>query len=331
MDLAGLGRLWPGFGAWQVRKEEHAANNWVRVVDTAAGSFVLRFSQHQQNAGRVRYEHEVVRQLQGAGLPFRVPAPVLTAEGETFARVEVEGHEVLVSLWPLVAGNHPDMGNLAHPRAAGRALAELGEALVEVKVEAADAVAPPAHGELQRFHPSVPDPLAAVEQLPVDEESRAGIERLFREMAEVAPQVYAALPQQVTHNDYDPSNVLMDGDCVAGVLDWEFATRDVRAMDLAVALLGWAGHLFDTGREWAVLEAVGGGYVGHTALCREEVEALPLLFRLRAAATLIHRIGRYAQGLNTEAFMVRRVAGVLALEEWVRKNQARLTQVVGTG
>lgn len=116
----------------------------------------------------------------------------------------------------------------------------------------------------------------------------------------------------------------MEGDSVTGVLDFEFSTEDVRVMDLVVALLGWAGGLLGSGQEWKVMEAIGSGYIRHSALRSVEMEALPQLFKLRSAASLIHRIGRYAQGLNTEVFMVKRVASVLHLKAWVESNQAKL-------
>ena len=323
MDLAALQRLWPMLGVWSVRPNEHVANNYVQRVDTSSGSFILRYNQHHHDASRVRYEHGVVGQLQRAALPFRVPAPIPTTSGASFERVEVDGREVLVSLWPFVRGAVPDAENLEQARTAGRALAELDEALADVQMPL-DITPPPSVGELRRFHPLVPDPMAAVESLPVDEDDKAGIEALFREMLDVVPQLYGSLPQQIIHNDYDPSNVLMEGDSVTGVLDFEFSTEDVRVMDLVVALLGWAGGLLGSGQEWKVMEAIGSGYIRHSALRSVEMEALPQLFKLRSAASLIHRIGRYAQGLNTEVFMVKRVASVLHLKAWVESNQAKL-------
>ena len=47
------------------------------------------------------------------------------------------------------------------------------------------------------------------------------------------PELYRSLLQQIVHRDFDASNVLMEGDRVTGVLDFEFAGSDLRAFDLA--------------------------------------------------------------------------------------------------
>ncbi len=83
------------------------------------------------------------------------------------------------------------------------------------------------------------------------------------------------------------------------MLDWEFSAPDLRALDLVVALHGWSAALRGSGLEWEPIDALGRGYVHHGALSVEEREALPALWRLRVAATLMHRIGRHRQGLDT--------------------------------
>ena len=47
-------------------------------------------------------------------------------------------------------------------------------------------------------------------------------------LIERMPDLYATLPQQLAHEDFDPSNVLMEGARVTGVLDFEFCARDLR-------------------------------------------------------------------------------------------------------
>ena len=41
---------------------------------------------------------------------------------------------------------------------------------------------------------------------------------------------------------------------VTGVLDFEFCARDLRAMDLAVALTWWPVQHFGTGAEWPIMQ-----------------------------------------------------------------------------
>jgi hypothetical protein len=72
--------------------------------------------------------------------------------------------------------------------------------------------------------------------------------------------------------------------------------------------------------------AVGRGYVRHGALSVEEREALPALWRLRVVATLMHRMGRYRQGLDTRENMMRRVASIMEVDDWVQRNATTLLQ-----
>lgn len=47
------------------------------------------------------------------------------------------------------------------------------------------------------------------------------------------PQGYASLPQLTVHGDYNPNNLLFTGDNVTGLLDFEYARKTARLMDLA--------------------------------------------------------------------------------------------------
>ena len=58
----------------------------------------------------------------------------------------------------------------------------------------------------------------------------------YRRLSDELPSLYAALPCQIVHSDFDPSNILMEAITVTAVLDFEFCTCDLRALDLVVAL-----------------------------------------------------------------------------------------------
>ncbi|GHO50416.1 hypothetical protein KSX_85790 [Ktedonospora formicarum] len=51
---------------------------------------------------------------------------------------------------------------------------------------------------------------------------------------------------------------------------------------------------------------------------------LPAVFRLRDAASLVHRMGRYLAGLETETRMQRRVEHSLWREAWLSVHQKTL-------
>jgi Ser/Thr protein kinase RdoA (MazF antagonist) len=143
------------------------------------------------------------------------------------------------------------------------------------------------------------------------------VERYTWLMARI-PDLYVRLPQQFMHEDYAPSNLLMDGTQVTGVVDFEFCTRDVRAMDLTVALSWWPVRVLGTGAEWPIMRAFTSGYTRRITLDVDEIAAIPLLYEVRAYTSLIHRLGRHRQGLSPLEAVIDRAEAALARADWLR-------------
>lgn len=120
----------------------------------------------------------------------------------------------------------------------------------------------------------------------------------------------------------------MDASGVTAVLDFEFAGKDVRMLDLCTALSWWPINLMGTGKEWEVIDAFGAAFVHDFPLNEEELQAIPAILRLRDAGSLIHRIGRYLAGLESDAVIEKRLKHSLWREEWLSANQDTLLQHV---
>ena len=82
---------WPVSPLQTLRPTDAGLNNLSRLVDTPAGSYFLRIYQNTSDTARIRYEHELLLQLQRAGLSFAVPHPLATREGETFVVMADDG------------------------------------------------------------------------------------------------------------------------------------------------------------------------------------------------------------------------------------------------
>jgi homoserine kinase type II len=316
MEMDALLAAWPLARPWTLRPANSGRNNLSMYVDTPAGTHLLRLYQNTGDVARRRYEHALLAQLQQAGLSFAIPPPVPTGTGETLVAVPHAGGQALASLFRLIPGHHPARDNPAHLRAAGAALGELDLALARISIVATGA-ALPRYGDLDRIHPLAPDPSDLPRRLPLDAARQARLARLFDGTREMIPALYAALPQQIIHSDFSMANVLLDGGRVAGVLDFEFAAPDLRAMDLAAALSMAASGAWGSGAEWARLEAFAAGYGQRLRLSPAEVAALPSLLRLHRVAGLVHWAGRRRQGLAAEEDLPRRVAELLALDGWL--------------
>lgn len=326
MDFTTLSRHWPMPGPWQVRPLAGGTNNLIQLVETPdAGRYVLRVYQNHADLKRLRYEQAVLARAQAAKLPFGVPAPIPTISGETIIRLSGEEGDVLAALARYLPGSAPDREHQAQARAAGQALAVLERALGAGEPPAGPELAgPPPIGDLRGRVRLSDDPLAVPRHLPLDAETQARLMSLCQQTLEVIPHLYASLPQQLIHADYDPGNMLMEGNDVTGVLDFEFSGVDLRVMDLANALMWWPRDLLGTGREWGVIEAFGRGFAAQFPLLPVEVEAIPAIMRLRSVGSLLHRIERHRQGLSSEEAVLQRVSYLFWREDWLQANQAEL-------
>jgi homoserine kinase type II len=235
MNLDELGAHWSLDEPCVLRPGPQGAHNSTGVIDTPSGSYVVRAYRRDRMPERIHYELGVVTALQRIPLPFRIPAPVRTRTGELLAIIGGSG----VTLSPLLRGRLPHNEDLAQTYAAGRALADLVAAMGNVHMEgAAQAIPFPPFGDFEGWFGSTGDPVQILRELPLATDAHEGILSLIHSVQEAAPELYTALPQQILHRDYDPSNILVEGTRVTGVLDFEFCGRDLRVGDLAFSLSG---------------------------------------------------------------------------------------------
>src|SRR5260221_4693000 len=329
MDLSSLQQAWALHGPWHLAPLAYGTNNLVQRVQTPAGSYVLGVYRNHADLSRLRFEAAILTRLQGAGLAFAVPAPIPTAAGEPYERLTTEEGEALATLTPLIPGEHPRRDDLGQAPTAGEALGLLDVALARITPpNPEECVGWRSYGDLARCHPLVPDPLTAIAELPMAAETRQRLAWRYTWLTERIPRLYASLPQQLTHEDYGPDNVLMDGVRVTGVLDFEFCGRDGRGMDGTVALSWWPIAQFGSGAEWPIVRAFVEGYAQHVALTAAEADAIPTPFQLPADTSLIHRLVRRRQGLSPLEAVIQRAQAALERESWLGAHGERLVREV---
>lgn len=308
-----------GEGPCRVRDlgSEAGTNNTTKYVSAAAGEFVVRVYQNFDHPQQIRYEHRVLEELGKRELPFQIPRPVRTLSGDTLAQA---ANGQYAALFERIPGGIPDRSNARHNEQMGRAAAELSRALREVDMGGYESVFAP-HDEYFTTHPLVtPESLAAF----VNGEAlaAAGAEAAVRSFRALKEEVDAAkdglkrLPHQVIHCDLNVSNMLHDGDRVTGVLDFEFASPDMRAMDLVTCLLGYVGHAEETEERIAAFLK---GWNAVEPLREDEVAALPLLCKLRLLVSFLHRLGRYLAGRSSLQEVTENLERLRMQKEWVEE------------
>lgn len=334
MDISNLWTSWPISGPWNLSPLSGGTNNSVWRADAADGqSYVLHLSPDLTRIPRIRYEAQLLQALSDKNLPFLLPVPLRANSGDIIVLFEQEqGTAALATLSHLLPGNlqdrPPERNNPLSASHAGFTLGLLDAALATLPdIQPSDKFASlPTFGQLAHWHPSVSNPLSAVEQLPIDHQSAKQIRTFLSEVLETIPHLYAQLPQQLLHRDYDPGNILLDHQHVTAVLDFEFAGKDIRILDLCVALSWWPANLLGTGKEWDLIDAFGTAYTRQFPLSEEELLAIPAVFRLRDATSFVHRMGRYLAGMETEERIQNRVQHSLWREAWLTSHQQTLLQ-----
>jgi homoserine kinase type II len=327
--------------AWAItptsrRRSEHGFNNDTFFVSAREGEFVLRVYRNTADPQRVRDEHDLLARLAMQELPFAVPVPLRTEEGDTLAVLESDAGPRLAALFDRIPGE-PASLDVPNARLAGRALGQLDAALGRLDLP----VRAPA--TLRDVHPLVSDPHAALADLAAErrvEASGPALDRgldsfdrahaIFDRVDAAREAIAASLPRQIIHGDFAFPNLLVDDGAVTGVLDFEFAGADVRAGDLACAMYVTVVR-GDPARRWELLEALAAGYRRALPLDPLEVAAIPDLMLRRSAGGIVHWLGRWQQGIAPRAEPEARVGRSLRFVQWLDANAPRVAATVAGG
>jgi len=298
-EPSALAVAWPIAPVVRISPTEPGHNNRSWVIETENGTYVLRL---YDNLGEkaIRYEHELLRTLSGAGLPFAVPSPLDMSAGGSLLTADVDGKIARAAMFPFLPGRHPFRDDPTAAEPLGEALARLHPAL-KAAGEVLGSPAVTGYGDIKHIHPSVPDPMKLGDLLELDQEPRAKLHRAIERAFDTAASLYERLPQQLIHADYGSFNVLMEGGRVSAVLDFEFSCNDVRAMDLANGIRDVGHDAWFAGADLDLCERFARGYASVQRPADDEIAAIPDLMRLAVVVILVHWTGRWLQGITARS------------------------------
>lgn len=326
-DMIELLDLWPFLGAPTLQPtNRQGASNTTYCVDAQAGNFILKLYGDSTLTAQIQYEHSLLLYLQSCDLSFAVPAPVPAISGNTLVLVNKNDTLLRVALLPLLPGQPAALQNLCHTRAAGRALGELHRALAGFDPSGQLAQLP-SWGDLYHIHPLVTDPLEVPQSLALTQNQQARLVKTLTEVLEAQPHLYRTLPVQTIHADYLSPHILLEENRVVGVLDFEFATMDLRLWDYICGLDHFALFPGKKAPYWEFVQALGAGYSEQVSLTRLEAEAMPLVWRLQWASSIVYWTGWLREGKVTLQSVVDGVTKMLLLEDWLEDNATELLLV----
>jgi len=324
-------------GNWHMVEGKGGMNNTTMFIDHASRRYVLRRYETHREPDKVRYEHEVLSVLPEVLTGLEIPQPVKDAEGKTICMSSSEvpageqGSGRLAALFHYVDGSNPVLATEDQIYRFGQAAGKLSAALAQVQIDL-HPVYPPYYrlgqsyplcspGRMEAFCANPPEDFAEI----ADTLNRIG-EGLGEQLVRITR--LASLPHQLIHGDLNASNMLQseDGEITA-ILDFEFVTRDLRAMEPAVCLSDMLSSMEWTEQDELRCTAFLKGYASVITLTEAESVRLPLLILLRRMDVFMHFLSRYFEGIDQVDVVIMQAKRLDEGLNWYKKSGPLLKAV----
>lgn len=207
----------------------------------------------------------------------------------------------------------------------GRAAGELNTALIKVDIDPSTCVCAP-YWKMWKVHHAITRELFIKEMKgpSFDGEMRETADRMLQETLEILDRcenAYQSLPVQLIHGDLHYDNVLVQDGKVTALLDFEFASFDWRALELAICLSKYAGEEPDA---MPYFDDFISGYAKHGILTKVEAEAIPDLINLRILSNVVYFVGRAISEEDNISSITTRIQNYERRVTWVKENSVAI-------
>jgi homoserine kinase type II len=305
-------------------------NNIVQYVNLPSGEcLLLRIYNNGLDSQRVQFEHEILKQLnQLPPFSFNVPDFIPAKDGVSTMATLSNGSESCMS--KCIPGHLP---KLTCVEDIGRASGELNTALIQINVDKEMCNSAPYY-KIWDVHHSVTREnfLETMSGPDFDGDLREVADRMTKETVELVNKcegAYQALPIQLIHGDLHYDNVLVQDGKVTGLLDFEFAAFDWRAMELAICLSKYAGEEPADATMPSYFDSFIDGFSKMGKLTKLEAEAIPDLINLRILSNVAYFVGRALSGEDNISSLTTRIANYEKRINWVKDHgDAIVTRIV---
>ena len=318
MELAkeALSKFFDDITGIEVTPTTGGVNNIVQYVTLPSGEKeLLRIYNNGCDEQRVKFEHEILQQLNKLQLSFQVPNFVESKEGRTMVRLSNGADACMCKIIP---GSLP---KLTCARDLGRAAGELNTALTKINVDSSMCNVAPYWKMWEVHHAVTRENFEETMKGPFfDGDLRAVADHMLEETLQIADKCagkYQSLPVQLIHGDLHYDNVLVQDGQVTAQLDFEFASFDWRALELAIGLSKYAG---EEPEAMPYFDEYIDGYATTGILTKEEAEAVPDLINLRILSNIVYFIGRHIAGEDDISSITTRISNYARRVDWVKNN-----------
>ena len=137
------------------------------------------------------------------------------------------------------------------------------------------------------------------------------------------------LPHQIVHGDVNASNVLVNQEGnMSAILDFEFATWDLRVMELAVPMSDML--TMDKSEEWMwqAQDNLVKGFREKVKLTDDELKSIPQLILLRSLDVVMHFISRMLEGTDEPEVAAGQIVKLKQRMDWMQRNEDQLRQLL---
>ncbi len=315
-----------------VSRLTHGVNNTTILLTGGSenASYVMRVYETHRDEAKAAAEHGVLLALSRMDKPFRTPQPLTAQDGCTYVHTP-DGK--IAALFRYMEGAHPALEQLDQLRDFGSKAAALSAALARIDASQPAEYRP--YYEIEHTHPLCSP--EKVSEFCTNPPGRFAVHRDALRQVDAAIQgmleqraVLEQLPHQLIHGDLNASNMLADGahGPITAVLDFEFVTRDLRVMELAVCLSDLVASDADERHTWDRVTAFLQGYGRMLRLSSGEIAVVPALLALRRLDVFIHFLGRYWDGVDSAEQLERFIAGIDTRLAWMESHQERLRSLL---
>ncbi|HWO95266.1 MAG TPA: phosphotransferase [Bacillus sp. (in: firmicutes)] len=312
-------------GDWKIWTGPSGFNNTTRFLKVNDKQYVVRIYETHQDERKVRYEHAILLALKELPLAFGIPEPVMTIEGDTIVRTK-DGK--LASVFHFLDGENPQLTEPNQLYSFGKITGQLTNALAMVQINESPIYRP--YYEIEHTHPHCSlDKVMSFCVNPSIEFAEQDTELIHIAKQIVAFQKIAPrlklLPHQMVHGDLNASNILVNQeDIVSAVLDFEFVTNDLRAIELAVCLADFIRPDQEEAMIWTRIDAFLSGYGSVMKLTDNEIDIIPTLVQLRGLDVFIHFLGRYWDKVDSADNVKKQLYKNAIRANWLNSNKEKL-------
>jgi Ser/Thr protein kinase RdoA (MazF antagonist) len=311
-------------GDWRDwRRTPQGSTNISFFVSASSGRYVLRCSTARKSLDAMRFEVQLIGYLRKRGYP--APTIIPTRRGEGYA--EHSGTFYLMTAF--IPGSPYDPENMGHLLAAGRGLGLYHQLVKDFPgppylrpFPALNGLGPTGVRSLARVSPLASRFLGTNEQKRLESDFSYISSQFIgvqRELAEIDPH----LNKLIIHGSFGRSALIFDGERLIGIVDYDRATHGMCGMDLAYTVKAFCrihdqhSEDYRVGFDYSRYRALILAYREVEPLAREEIHALPLIFREQRLAKVLNKCNNLLTKdaiVPQEAKDVRKLATMAARE-----------------